>query len=350
MTYPATGIVLLGPLLAGGQGASGVGRALADGLAARGLAVGTASPHGAVLPRLADSVATLVRRRRAYDVAVVMVFGGRAFLLADLLSTVVRQLVRRRLVLWLHGGSLPALVERRPRRVRRVAERADLVVAPSPYLARAFAGLGPPVEIVPNLLPLPDYPFRERREISPRLLWMRTFHALYRPEMALDVLSALRRDRPEATLTLAGNDEGRLAATRRRAAELGLGEAVRFAGFLDPEAKRRELAAHDVYLHTNAVDNAPVTVVEAAAAGLPVVATAIGGIPDLLRDGDDALLVPDGDASAMAGAVRRLLDDPGLVARLVAGGRRLAARSAPEAVLPRWLELLSGLADGPRAR
>jgi glycosyltransferase involved in cell wall biosynthesis len=141
-------------------------------------------------------------------------------------------------------------------------------------------------------------------------------------------------------LTLAGQDKGLLGETRSLAAAMGLNGAVRFAGFLDAEGKRREFAGHDVFLNTNRVDNAPVSVLEAAACGLPVVSTAVGGIPYLLRNEEEALLVPEGDAAAMAGAVRRLLDRPDLAGRLSAAGRQVAERSAWERVRPAWEDVL----------
>jgi glycosyltransferase involved in cell wall biosynthesis len=95
-----------------------------------------------------------------------------------------------------------------------------------------------------------------------------------------------------------------------------------------------------VFLNTNRVDNAPVSVLEAAACGLPVVSTEVGGIPYLLRNEEQALLVPEGNAEAMAGAVRRLLDQPALAARLSAAGRQVAERSAWERVRPAWEEVL----------
>ena len=142
---------------------------------------------------------------------------------------------------------------------------------------------------------------------------MRTFHEIYRPDLALRTLARLLPDHPGATLTMAGQDRGRLAETRRLAGGLGLAGAVRFAGFLDAEGKRREFPEHDIFLNTNRIDNAPVSVVEAAAFGLPVVATRVGGIPHLLRDGEEALLVPEAPGEtpgAMAGAVRRLCPSP----------------------------------------
>jgi glycosyltransferase involved in cell wall biosynthesis len=174
---------------------------------------------------------------------------------------------------------------------------------------------------------------------------MRTFHPVYHPEMAIDVLAALRQTHPAAVLTMAGQDKGMLAAARERARLRGLADAVRFPGFLRAEAKAREFSRHDIYLNTTRVDNMPVSVLEACACGLPVVATNVGGIPYLLEHENTGLLVPDGDAQAMAEAARRLLGEPGLAARLSANGRALAVSCGWEAVRPKWEALFREIVD-----
>jgi glycosyltransferase involved in cell wall biosynthesis len=117
---------------------------------------------------------------------------------------------------------------------------------------------------------------------------------------------------------------------------VGLRDAVRFVGFLDMKGKAREGQDADIFLNTNRIDNMPVSVVEACAMGLPVVATNVGGVPYLLRDGETALLVPSEDDAAMAAAVRRLLTQPELAQRLSENGRRLAEESSWTRVLPLW--------------
>ena len=113
---------------------------------------------------------------------------------------------------------------------------------------------------------------------------------------------------------------------------------------LDAAAKRRETDAADVFLNTNRGDNTPGGVIEACAAGLPVVATAVGGIPYMLRDGEDALLVPDDDDEAMAAAVLRLFDTPALVRRLSESGRRLAEGCAWPVVRAEWERVIADVA------
>ncbi len=314
------------------------GERLAGLLAEAGYSVRVTSHKTARLARLFDILSSLVVWRNEIDVVVHQVFSGPAFGITDVASLLCRALGLRQ-VFALRGGALPEFAAAHSRWARRVLRRADVIVTPSTYLAEVFSAnpeLAGRIRTIPNILEIDGYRYRHRATARPRLLWMRTFHDVYHPEMAVEVLAQLRRSHPDATLTMAGQEKGLHAAVQALAAERGLSGFVRFPGFLGPEDKAREFANHDIYLNTNRVDNMPVSVLEAAAFGLPVVATAVGGVPHLLRDGETGLLVADGDVGAMTEAVRRLLDEPGLAAKLSANGRRLAESCGWGAVRPQW--------------
>jgi glycosyltransferase involved in cell wall biosynthesis len=339
MPTSAPTVCFVGPALGGHPGyITTQGEVLAGLFEDAGDAVLVTSTQRNKLVRAADSLACILRWRRSIDIAVVSVFSGQAFALADQQSRLTAAL-RLPTVLWLHGGGLPDLFDAHPDRARRVLRRAVRVVAPSDYLARAAGDLGIPVTVIPNVLDLDAYSFRPRASIEPRLLWMRTFHPLYRPDMAVDVLAQLRRAGADAHLTMAGHDAGDLDATRGLAVDRAVADHVTFPGFLGPAAKRRAFDEHDVFLNTNRVDNAPVSLLEAAASGLPIVATDVGGVSAVVEHGRTALLVADGDADGMGRAVRRLLDEPELVASLSAAGRQVAERSAWPAVRAAWRSL-----------
>lgn len=338
---------IVGPMLGVNPGwVTTQGEILAGLLADEGYSVRTTSHIPARLPRLIDTLRSIYAWRSEIDLIIHQVFSGPAFVINDAASLLCRALGMRQVYV-LHGGSLPEFATSRRRWVRRVMRRADAIVAPSGYLANMFEEV-PDIfartRVIPNSLAIEDYPYRHRPVVRPRLLWMRTFHAIYHPQMALDVLADLRRTHPAATLTMAGQEKGLHAQVQEKARQMGLADAVRFPGFLGPEDKTREFAAHDIFINTNRVDNMPVSVVEAAAFGLPVVATRVGGIPYLLTNDDTALLTPDGDAEAMAAAVRRLLEEPGLAARLSANGRALAEHSSWEPVRTQWEALFEEMA------
>lgn len=336
-------LLITGPMLGSHPGqVTTAGEILAQALTRRGFPVRTTSSVVQPLGRAADTLACLWRWRRTTDVVITSVFSGRAFRIADT-TTALAERLGLPVVLVLHGGALPDFARGHGEALRRLGRRAAAVVAPSEYLRVELADLMPDTQVIPNVLDLSQYEYRERRELRPRILWMRTFHEIYQPSLALDVLEQVRDSYPDVTLTMAGQDKGLLAPTRADAVHRGLGEAVHFAGFLDPQAKRREFAAHDVFLNTTLVDNAPVSIVEAAASGLPVVATAVGGVPYLLEDGTTGLLTGAQDVAGLAGNVLRLLEDPDVAGRLSRQGRRLAESWSEPAVVAAWEALLQDL-------
>ncbi len=306
----------------------------------------SASPNRYV--RLLDITWTLLRRRRWIDILFLHVYGGASFVVEDIASWIGRR-SGHRIVMMLHGGSMPEFIASFPRWNRRVLRRADAIVAPSAFLARAVEPYGFRCGVIPNVIDIRLYPFRLRRAIAPRLFWMRSFHPVYNPIMAVQVLERLRTTHPVATLVMGGQDKGMQAEVERYARDRGLGDAVCLPGFLATERKLREGSTADIFVNTSHVDNMPVAILEAGALGLPVVSTTIGGIADLLKDGETALLTPDGDVEAMVEAIRRLLRDPDLAGRLSAAGRRLAERSGWDQVRPQWEALFESLrvqADG----
>jgi glycosyltransferase involved in cell wall biosynthesis len=285
--------------------------------------------------RLMDIIHTLIRQRARIDVVCLQVYGGPSFVVEEVASWLGTRLGHR-IVMMLHGGALPSFMRRYPRWSRQVLRRSHLLITPSAYLAHAVARMNLHAEIIPNIINLDEYPFQHRCAVRPRLLWMRTFHEHYNPGMAVRVLAGLIKSHPNATLTMAGQEKGLLEATQRTVERLGLSTSVRFAGFLGMNEKRREFPAHDVFLSTNHIDNMPISILEAAAFGLPIVATSVGGVPFLIKHEQDGLLVGDDDVAGMTESVERLLQNDSLVARLSANGRRLAERSDPQVVVPLW--------------
>jgi glycosyltransferase involved in cell wall biosynthesis len=318
------------------------GEILTDHFRAAGYEVVSVSTSRNRYRRLLDIIATLLTSRQQVEIVVVEVYGGRSFVVEDIAS-VLGRLCGRSVVLHLHGGAMPQFMARFPGWTRRVFARADVIVAPSDFLATAACSYGNTPHIIPNLIDLAAYPFRRRERVRPNLFWMRSFHPLYNPLMALRVFQRVRATIPDATLTMAGQDTGYERTVRQEAARLGMQGAVRFVGFLDRGGKGREGEAADIFINTNCIDNAPVAVIEACAMGLPVVSTAVGGVPRLLQHGVSGLLVPDNDIDGMTKAVLDLIDDPTLAARLSTNGRALAEFCSWKHVGPQWEQLFARL-------
>lgn len=297
--------------------------------------------------RLLDIVRTLILKRNQIDILFLNVYGGPSFVVEEIASYLGKQFGKP-IVMLLHGGAMPQFMARFPRWTRRVLSRAQAIVTPSEFLARAVAPHGFRARVIRNVLDLGQYRYRHRATIKPRLLWMRTFHPIYNPLMAVRVLARLRSTVPDATLLMAGQTNGTEVAVKKLAKELGVNGALRVSGFLEGENKMAEANAADIFINTNHIDNMPVSVVEACAMGLPVVSTAVGGLPDLLTDGETGLLTPDDDVEAMVEAIKRLLQDENLTSRLSSNGRLLAERSSWDEVRRHWEQLFAGLVKSSR--
>ncbi|MGA7731702.1 MAG: glycosyltransferase family 4 protein [Chloroflexia bacterium] len=343
------GLTMVGNFLSSSTGVRGVCEELAGRLSAAGWQVLTTSDRQGRIARLLDMLASVWRHRHRYAVAQVDVYSGPAFLWARAVCRLLRQLGKP-YVLTLHGGNLPAFSRRHPRAVRRLLTSAAVVTAPSRYLYDQMRPYRDSLHLLPNPIDLCAYPFVHRQRPTPSLVWLRTFHAIYAPEIAVRVVAALVPEFPNVHLTMLGPDggDGSLLATRRLASDLGVGDHVSIAGRVPKSEVPAGLGVGDVFLNTSTIDNAPVSVLEAMACGLCVVSTDVGGIPYLLRHEHDALLVPPGDPQAMSAAVRRLLLEPQLAGRLSHNAREEAHKFDWSIVLPQWETLLSRVAAGYR--
>jgi glycosyltransferase involved in cell wall biosynthesis len=150
-----------------------------------------------------------------------------------------------------------------------------------------------------------------------------------------------------ARMTVAGEGPER-TRLEELAVRLGIADKVRFAGRLGRDAMAALYRDADLMLNASTVDNMPNAILEAYATGVPVVSTNAGGIPHIARDGDTALLVPAGDAQALAQAACRVLGDPELARRLAEQGLEQARGYAWSAVGRSWLELYDALARRAR--
>jgi L-malate glycosyltransferase len=316
------------------------GQITADLFSAEGYEVVCVSSKINKFARLAEIAAVLIKNSRRFDIVLLEVYGGMSFFIADLASRLCK-IFKLPLIMVLHGGGLPKLFEEHPLWAKNVLRRANRLIAPSPFLAEKIGQSGFDIEVVSNVIDLDLSPFRERGKISPRLIWMRSFHPIYNPPMAIEVLAELRKSFPDATLTMAGVDKGLEAELKQKVGEMNLQDAVRFPGFLDAEQKKREFSEADIYLNTNRIDNMPVSVLEACAFGLPVVATNVGGLPYLISDGENGLLVETENVGEMVSAVKLLLEDENLTQKISRNARQLAEHSGWEKIRGDWEKLFA---------
>jgi N-acetyl-alpha-D-glucosaminyl L-malate synthase BshA len=271
-----------------------------------------------------------------------------------------------RVVLTLHGtdvtelGADPALSDV----VRHIAATSDALSAPSYWLRdRAVEQLGLPadtIHVIPNFVdPVAFQPQSgDLRELFPALsgwddeqrrprvlLHGSSFRSWKRVGDAVRALALVRKQR-EAVLVLLGDGPER-GAVQTLIAQLGLDAYVRYLG---PLARLSHvLARADLFVLPSASESFGLAALEALASGVPVVASAVGGLPEVVRDGITGLLVPPGQPEAIAAAALSLLNDRTRHRAMSQAARADAlARFAPDPAIDRYEHLLCARAAGLR--
>jgi glycosyltransferase involved in cell wall biosynthesis len=296
--------------------------------------------------RLLDMLGTAWRKRNEYQLASIDVFSGPAFLWAELVVDELRLLGKPYLFV-LRGGNLPDFGRGNPGRVSRLLRSAAIVTAPSRYLQESMRPYRRDIRLLPNAIDLPAYPFRVRSNPAPHLVWLRAFHAIYNPNLAALLLAELVDEYPDVRLTMVGPDkgDGSLQGFERTVRAMDLEGRVELAGSVPKAQVPTWLDRGDIFINTTNFDNTPVSVIEAMACGLCVVSTNVGGIPYLLEHDRDALLVPPNDSKAMAGAVERILAEPGLAEKLTRNARQKAEQFDWQVTMPKWEALFDEALD-----
>lgn len=271
------------------------------------------------------------------------------FYLPVLLTLLLGKLARRRVVISYSGGMARSFMASQWRILLPLLRQADRLAVPTAYGQELWQRHGLRAAVLPNLLALEAYPLLARASWPPLLLWMDELEPRANPQMALHALALLRQSLPEARLLLVGS--GSLAAELSALARsLGVAVAVAYRPHLTPRQRQDAIREASVIWRTASEDNLPQLLLEAAASGTVVVATAVGGIAELLDNGVDGLLVLPEDVTALAEATARVLSRPFLAESLAANARLAVERFSWRRQRAGWASFYGlSAAAGPEA-
>jgi glycosyltransferase involved in cell wall biosynthesis len=231
-----------------------------------------------------------------------------------------------------HRGGIRLL-----RLARRVTlARASRIITPSRYLAKTAGGWASPsphLDVIPN--PAPPIDRSESRHALRQRLGLRfptfVFAGRLVPQKNLSLAISALRAVPEGSLVVIGDGPSR-GEVERAVAEHGLGERVTVRGAL-PRAEAIDwLRAADAAILPSDWENFPHAAVEALAAETPMIATAVGGVPEIIESGVNGILVPPGDSEALGRALASIAADEAMLEALRDGARATAGRYSQEAV------------------
>jgi len=291
-------------------------------------------------------VIALWRGLKDADVAHIFSASYWSFLIAPVPALLMARMLGKKPLIHYHSGEAQDHF-RRFRSAVPLLRRADLLVVPSGYLVKVFSEFGLKAKAVPNIVDTSQFTFRDRKPLRPHLVCTRGFHPYYSVDVVVRAFAEVQRSFPEARLDLVGKGPAE-EEIRALVKELGI-PGINFAGVATREQIGKFYDEADIFINASWLDNMPVSILEAFAAGTPVVSTAPEGITYIVEHERTGLLSEPGDPVALAQNVTRLLKDPQLAARLADNGHEESQRYCWEAVRCQWLDVYDSLAVTPGA-
>ena len=263
-------------------------------------------------------------------------------------------------------GSLPRIMGRYALKAiydqlygRRILRRAARLHALDDMERRQYIALGVEparIAIRPNGIDpaefdtLPDAAaFRARHGIAagtPIILFLARVNRIKGVDFLVQSFALVHKQLPQALLLIVGPDDGFLGEVKRQVNALGIGEYVRFIGYLDGKEKLAAYRAASVYVLPSTYDIFGITLLEALACGTPVIATNGVGFADFMRQNNIGAVVDFGDTAALQAEILRVLQQPvpELAARSVAGRRYVLENFGWDSIARDWLPVYAGCA------
>jgi glycosyltransferase involved in cell wall biosynthesis len=329
-------ILYLGNKLSSGNVNKTTIETLSQRLVGIGYNIVSSSSKSNKVARLVDMLFTLHKNRDA-QYLLLDTYSTSAFWFALICSQFAR-IYKLKYIPILHGGNLPDRLQKSPFLSKLIFKNAYKNVAPSNYLFTSFIQKAfHNTILIPNAIDVDIYNYRKREEYLPRILWVRAFSEIYRPELAIKIFKILSEKYPHAKLTMVGPvKDGSFEKCKTLAHKLN----IEFTGKLSLEEWIQLAENHDIFLNTSAVDNTPISLIEAATLGLPIVSSNVGGIPYLFTNGDSALLIDSNKEEDYVLAIQKIITNKNLANNLVLNARNLVTNFDWEILKNQWLNLL----------
>lgn len=288
--------------------------------------------------RLLDMCVHILKLSFKLDFVIIDTYSTTNFYYAFICSQICR-IFKLKYITVLHGGNLPSRLKKNKFLSSLIFNNAYKNVSPSMYLKKEFENYNYVVDEIPNIIQIDKYPFLKRNNIKPKLLFVRAFHEIYNPIMALNVLKEVLKSFPEATLCMIGPIKDNSHQNfLNLASQYNLIDKIEITGFLSKEEWHKKSKEFDIFINTSNFDNMPVSVIEAMALGLPIVSTNVGGLPYLIDENISGLLVDKNDVKAMANAINLIVE--GKHQNLAINARKKVESFSWNSVRKKWLEIL----------
>ncbi len=253
--------------------------------------------------RAYDQIFALVKYRKKIKLVIIDLYAYNSFYLSCLCGFMCRVL-KLPYVSVLHSNELVSKFSRKSRLLFSFLKGAKVNISPSGFFAELLTKNNFPSKVISNPIELNLYKSVDVTLDYPRMLWVRTIHTKYNPLLALKVLKRIIPAFKESKLTMVGPfTEPAYSDCVRFVKENSLEKSVTFSGLLHKKDWIAMAGKYNLFINTTNLDNAPVSMMEAAALNLPMVSTNVGGIPYLFENNKEAVLVDPDNEIAFSEAV-----------------------------------------------
>jgi glycosyltransferase involved in cell wall biosynthesis len=332
-------ILVTGPIFDTPSGPSGQGGKLYRALKAEGYTVYKRSNKRNRLLRLIDTIGFIMFNFWKYDVVIVQVFSYKAFVLESIV-VMLNKVFGKKVIAVIRGGAFPEFTNKYSRYVKFVLIRCNAVETPSKFIIDELKKHDLTVGYTPNFIDPTYFPYQWDKEVTNKLLWIRAFHKIYNPEIAINCVANLKDEFPQIQLTMVGPDQGELNRMQKLIKELSVENHINIIG---PQANHelfKYYTSNTIFLTTTSYESFGVAMVEAANCGIPMVATNVGEIPYMWENGKEILIADINSLAEFNQHVKTLLADNQMAQQLSINAHEKAKEFTWPSVKLKWERLL----------
>lgn len=333
-------VLLIGPIILDKNNSGGEGEKLYQQLLAEGYEVHKRSIHRNKFLRLFNTLWFILVQHKKYDIAILMLFSGKAFVL-EFLSTVMLNMLKKPIVGVIHGGAFHHFYSQFPETTDYVFNRINQLYSPSHFLINYFSARGHHVAYLPNFINLEAFDFKPKPNFELKFVWVRGLHNIYNPQTAIRAIAELSVNHPNIHLTMIGADKGELHNCQQLVKQLSLDKHVTFAGYIQNHELPNKLHQFDAFLNTTSYESFGVSLIEAAACGLPIISSAVGEIPMIWKHEENILLYKEESLNDLINQMEKLITSSKIREKLINNGNLIARQYQWSDIAPKWFKILS---------
>lgn len=283
-----------------------------------------------------DVVSSLYMNRMDFDVIHIQSHSYKNIILLAIVLFMGRVL-RKKVVVMYYGGAAHEFFNTWPRIIRRIFCYPNEIIVAGKYVQRAFDKINIKTNIIPHILDVDSWSFRQRDKPALNFLWVRHLRSEYNPLMVLELFKRFSLN-AGGKLSIVG--EGPFKSKMDAYILKNQLSSVCLLGRVSAVELRNLLDEADFFINTTNVDNQPVSVLEAMACGVPVISTNVGGIPDIIKNERNGMLSDPGNIDQMEENIRYLLERSDLYMNISTAGREFIEKTfSNDKILREWNEI-----------